>query len=85
MNGDCEAANKFMRQVHDSDGYGVSQDIINAMAILAIGKLGRLRHQRWRTSLRSAAAASRCCPSQDGPMRGSTVSRTSVGSRSRVR
>ena len=38
----CEAANKFMRQVRASDGYGVYSDIIKRqVAILALGKMGK--------------------------------------------
>jgi len=44
MNGDCcEAANKFMRQVRASDGYGVYSNIIGRqVAILALGKMGKV-------------------------------------------
>lgn len=44
MNGDCcEAANKFMREVRGSDGYGVYSDIIKRkVAILALGKMGKV-------------------------------------------
>lgn len=44
INGDCcEAANKFMRQVRGSDGYGVYSDIIKRhVAVLALGKMGKV-------------------------------------------
>ena len=39
----CEAANKFMRQVRASDGYGTySQIIKRKVAILALGKAGKV-------------------------------------------
>ena len=38
----CEAANKFMRQVRGSDGYGVYSNIIGRkVAVLGLGKMGK--------------------------------------------